>query len=299
MPVKKVLAVLTFVLTTILLPRLAVATEGGRSIYPVGAESFTCCALPPPGVYGLIYGQHYSADSFRGNDGNEVPIPGFRVRSTAIVPRLVWVTNQQLFGGSVALHGLLPLANLDVRAGGASQSKTGIGDATLGTALGWHLSQNLHTVLGVDVFVPTGAYKKSDLANIGRNYWAVQPLLGVSYVDPQGFNGDLKIMYTFNTINRDTDYTSGQELIVDYAAGYGIGGGWVVGVGGYLYQQTTDDRQAGNNVPNNKGRAWAIGPSLKYDSGKGWFATLKYEFETGVRNRAQGSALWLRAVFPL
>ncbi|WP_368736404.1 transporter [Bacillus subtilis] len=38
---------------------------------------------------------------------------------------------------------------------------------------------------------------------------------------------------------------------------------------------------------------------VKYDSGKGWFATVKYEFETAVRNRPSGSALWLRAVFPL
>ncbi|MDW3688241.1 transporter [Cupriavidus sp. CV2] len=299
MHIKHALRALAILLAAISVPRLAVATEGGRSIYPVGAESFTCCALPPPGVYGLVYGQNYSTDSFRGNDGNEVPIPGFRVRSTAIVPRLVWVTNQQVFGASLAVHGLLPLVNMDVRTAGTSQSKTGIGDATVGTALGWHLSPNLHTVLGVDVFVPLGAYKKNDLANIGRNYWAVQPLLGVTYVDPQGFNADLKLMYTFNTINQDTDYRSGQELIVDYAAGYGIGGGWVFGVGGYFYQQTTNDRQGGNTLPDNKGRAFAIGPSMKYDSGKGWFATLKYEFETGVRNRAQGSALWLRAVFPL
>ena len=50
---------------------------------------------------------------------------------------------------------------------------------------------------------------------------------------------------------------------------------------------------------NNKGRAHAIGPSIKYDSGKGWFLTLKYETETGVRNRAAGSALWLKFVHPL
>ncbi|MEM5427715.1 SphA family protein [Cupriavidus oxalaticus] len=299
MRIEKVLAALTIFLAANLLPRLAIATEGGGSIYPVGAENFSCCALPPPGVYGLAYGEHYSADSLRGNDGNEVPIPGFRVRSTAVVPRLVWVTNQQLMGGSLAFHGVLPLVNLEVKTAAASQSKTGIGDMTLGTALGWHHGPNLHTVLGVDLFLPTGAYNKNDLANIGRNYWAVQPLFGITYIDPEGFNGDMKVMYTFNMINRDTDYRSGQELIIDYAVGYGIGAGWVVGAGGYFYQQTTEDKQAGNIVPNNKGRAWAIGPSIKYDSGKGWFATLKYEFETGVRNRAQGSALWVRAIFPL
>ncbi|MDN2899401.1 transporter, partial [Campylobacter jejuni] len=70
-------------------------------------------------------------------------------------------------------------------------------------------------------------------------------------------------------------------------------------VGGYFYRQTTDDKQDGNDVPNNRGRALAVGPMVKYDSGKGGFATVKYEFETAVRNRPSGSALWLRAVFPL
>ncbi|KVF56533.1 MULTISPECIES: SphA family protein [Burkholderia] len=286
-------------LATIAFSPFAGATEGGGSIYPAGVETFACCAAPPPGIYGVVYGEHYYANSFRGNDGNEVPIPGFSARVSAIVPRVVWVTNQQLFGASLVFHGLLPLVNMDVKAAGASQRKTGVGDATIGTALGWHLGPHLHTLLGLDVFVPTGSFRKNDLANIGRNYWAVQPVLGVSYVDPNGFNGDLKVMYTFNSINRDTDYTSGHELIVDYAAGYGIGKGWVLGVGGYFYRQTTDDKQDGNDVPNNRGRALAVGPMVKYDSGKGWFATVKYEFETAVRNRPSGSALWLRAVFPL
>ncbi|MBW9107432.1 SphA family protein [Paraburkholderia phenoliruptrix] len=277
---------------------MARATEGGGSIYSPGAENYTCCAVPPPGLYGLAYGEYYTADSFRGNDGKEVPIPGFGVRATVLVPRVVWIPKQQLLGGSMAFHALLPLVNLNVKAAGASQTKTGIGDATVGAALGWHLSPNLHTLIGIDAFIPTGSYNKNDLANIGRNYWATQAIVGLSYINPRGFNGDLKIMYTFNSINRDTNYRSGQELIIDYTAGYAVGHGWILGVGGYLYQQTTDDRQGGNVVLNNRGRALAIGPSIKYDSGKGWFATLKYEFETDVRNRTEGRALWLKAVVP-
>ena len=49
----------------------------------------------------------------------------------------------------------------------------------------------------------------------------------------------------------------------------------------------------------NKGRAFAIGPSVKYDSGKGWFVTAKWQKELAVRNRPEGSAVWLKAVFPL
>jgi len=277
----------------------ASATEGGGSIYPVGAENYSCCAMPPPGLYGTVYSQYYDANSFRDNHGDAAPIPGFGVKSGAIVPRLIWVTQEQILGASLAFHGVLPLVNLDVKAAGASQNKTGIGDMTFGSALGWHFSQQLHAIAGLDIFAPTGSFNKNDLANIGRNYWAFQPLIGVSYLDSQGFNGDVKLMYNVNTKNSATSYTSGNELIIDYDAGYGVGAGWVAGIGGYFYQQVTSDKSNGQTVPNNKGRALAIGPSVKFDSGKQWFATLKYEVETEVRNRARGKALWLKAVFPL
>ncbi|MDR2851991.1 MAG: transporter [Burkholderiaceae bacterium] len=277
----------------------ALATEGGGSVYPVGAENFVCCALPPPGVYGMVYGQSYSANKLLGNDGSVVTPSTFKVNANALVPRVVWVTPYQIGGASLAFHAMVPIVNLDVRvAPGMSQSKTGIGDIVFGTGLGWHLSEHLHTVVGVDFFAPTGDYNKDDLANIGRNYWAVQPLAGISYIDPEGLNADLKLMWTINARNKDTQYTSGQELIVDYALGWGLGKGWVLGVGGYLYQQITNDKSNGFTATDNKGRAMAIGPSIKYDSGKGWFLTLKYQKEFSVRNRTDGSAFWLKAVVP-
>ena len=75
--------------------------------------------------------------------------------------------------------------------------------------------------------------------------------------------------------------------------------GWTAGVGGYYYQQLSSDKQSGATLANSKGKAFAIGPSVKYDSGKGWFVTLKWQKETMSENRAQGNAFWMKAVFPL
>ena len=49
----------------------------------------------------------------------------------------------------------------------------------------------------------------------------------------------------------------------------------------------------------NKYRGFAIGPNVKYDSGKGWFVTAKWQKEVKIKNGAQGDALWVKAVFPL
>jgi len=279
----------------------ATATEGGGSIYPLGSENFTCCALPPPGLYGIVYAQHYAADEVRGNDGQVVTPDGFKVRATAIAPRLVYVVPTQWAGAAVAgVHMILPVVDLQVTVGpGVSQSKSGIGDMVFGPFLAWHHSESVHTVAGLDLFAPTGGYKAGDLANIGRNYWAAQPVLGVSYINPTGLNADAKAMWTYNFKNKDTDYKSGQELIVDYALGWGAGSGWTLGVGGYLYRQLNDDKVQGATVADNKGRVVAIGPSIRYDSGTGWLLTAKYEVEHGVRNRADGAAFWFKAVFAL
>lgn len=275
------------------------ATEGGGSIYPVGAENYLCCALPPPGLYGMVLGQSYSANKVRDNDGNTVTPSGFKVRANVIAPRLVWVTDTTIAGASLAVHAIVPLVDLKVTpAPGLSQHKTGIGDITFGPALGWHLSDKMHTLLALDFYAPTGDYSKTNIANIGRNYWAVQPVVGFSYMDKSGLNADVKGMYTYNFKNSDTDYRSGQELIADYSLGWGFGNGLVAGVGGYFYQQITNDKQGGARIHGNKGRALAIGPSIKYDSGKGWFVTAKYQMETEVRNRAQGKAFWVKAVIP-
>lgn len=274
------------------------ATEGGGTVYPVGVENFAAGALPPAGFYGMLFGQHYRATTLKDNDGNAVPVP-FKVTADVIAPRFIWVTNQKLVGGDLAFHVIVPLVNLDVNVGPRSQTKTGIGDITTGFSIGWHHSPNLHSLAGVDLFVPTGGYDKNDLANIGRNYWAAEPLYVLSYNDPKGFNGDIKLGYIFNRNNKDMNYRSGQEFHFDYALGWGFGNNWTAGASGYYYQQTTSDRQGGSDIADNKGRAFAIGPSVKYDSGKGWFVTAKWQKELAVRNRPEGSAVWLKAVFPL
>lgn len=61
----------------------------------------------------------------------------------------------------------------------------------------------------------------------------------------------------------------------------------------------TSDRQAGATLASSEGETFAVGPSLKHDSGKGWFLTAKWQKEVTPDNRAQGNAVWLKAVFPL
>jgi hypothetical protein len=277
----------------------AFATEGGRSAYPNGVETLAAGAVPPPGWYGLLYGTHYTADRVNDNDGNDLHVPGFKLTANVVASRLVWVPGVQVLGGDLVVHGIVPVADLQLKVGGTTYSKSGIGDITLGVGIGHHYSPSLHSAIALNVFLPTGGYDRTQPLNIGLNHGAIEPMAALSHIDPKGFNGDIKAGFIFNQRNKDTDYRSGDEFHFDYALGWGLGNGWTVGAGGYVYRQLSADEQGGAALANSKSSAFAIGPLLKYDSGKGWFATAKWQRETGAKNHTQGNALWLKLVFPL
>jgi hypothetical protein len=208
----------------------AFGTEGGGSTFPRGAENYLVGAVPPPGLYLLGYANAYESTKLKDDNGNTVPVPGFKLRADAVALRGIWSTPMQVAGGNIALHAIVPLVSLRVDAAGMEQHKSGVGDVTVGLALAHHFSPQLHSVMGLDFSLPTGSYTRNDLANIGRNYVSVQPLYALSYINPTGFNGDFKVTLNLNGRNKDTDYRSGREVFIDYSAGWAFGNGWTVGV---------------------------------------------------------------------
>ena len=272
------------------------ATEGGGlSIYPDGLENYLVGALPPPGVHALVYAGAARYDTLRGNSGQSL-LQDFKVDVNVLAPRLIWVTPAQVFGGQLAFHAIAPLLDVDFRANGARFKSSGLGDITFGPALGYHVSPTLHYVLGLDMYAPTGHYDRTDPSSLGKNYWTAQPVAAITYMQPTGFNADLKVMYDFNFRNNATDTRSGQAIHADYSAGWGIGNGWVFGVGGYVYQQTTNDQ--GPAAAQGKARALAVGPSIRYANERGWLLTVKWQKEFEVRNRPSGSQFYIKASIP-
>lgn len=274
------------------------ATEGGGSTYPIGAENHLAGAAPPPGVYVLEYVNVYSADRLNDGQGNAIPVPGFKVNAVAAATRIAWVTDKPALGGQLVAHTILPLVNVKVSAAGQSASRTGLGDVTVGTGVAWHHSPQLHSVAALDLVLPVGSYDAARPVNIGRNYASIQPAYLVSWIDPNGLNADAKIGLSLNRTNKDTSYRSGNELNIDYALGWGLGNGWVVGVGGNVYQQLSNDKLNGQSLPGSKGRAYSFGPNVKYDSGKGWFITAKLAREFDVRARTEGTQFWIKTTIP-
>lgn len=286
----------TLTLSTLSFAPFTFATEGGGGVYTNGIENYLASAFPPKGVYYLAYAAHYDADRLMGADGR-IPID-FRLKVNALAPRVVWVTDQTVFGGKLGFDVVLPLLDVTLNVNGMRDRKQGIGDMIFGAGLGWNHSARLHTMYIFDTFIPTGDYDKNAVVNLGRNYWAMEHVVGLTYTQASGLNADLKLMLDVNFKNSATNYKSGKELHADYAVGWGFGNGWVAGAGGYLYKQIDDDRQNGVDI-GNRGQAFAIGPSIKYENGKGLVIIAKWQKERKVENRPEGSNFMIKTVLPL
>lgn len=268
---------------------------GSGDQYPNGAENWYAGAVPPPGSYFINYLGHYSGHPYAGKTKNEA----VKVDAWFDALRYVHVTDQKLLGASWAWHVIVPLVRLSVETPGGKYTKSGVGDVTINPIiLAWH-SPEWHFAAGLDFNLPTGAYNKNDVANIGVNYASVEPILAASYLGQNGWELSTKFMYNIKGKNDDTDYRSGNEFHMDYLVGRNFGP-WGLGVSGYYLKQTTNDRQAGAVVGDgNKGQVFSYGPSVKYTTRTGTSFIGQWQHEANVENRTGGDKVWFKLILPL
>ncbi|EMD9438560.1 phenol degradation protein meta [Burkholderia cepacia] len=274
------------------------ATEGGGDTIGEGAEAFFAGALPPAGLYALLYYTHYHASRFNDSHGNG-SVPGFKLDADVLIPRVVWMSNLSVLGGRYGAYAVLPMQHLALDAGGASFDRTNLGDLIVSPALIAWGSGALRTVAAVEFVFPTGQYDAQSALNTGKNYYTARPVFGVSWLPNDKVEVSAKITYSFNSPNNDTHYHSGNLFHVDYSASYAVTPKARVGLSGYFVKQTTDDMQNGQPVAGDgfRGQAFAIGPGVRYQFSKiSVEARIVKEFF--VRNRPAGEAVWAKAVIP-
>lgn len=293
----KVIGWVACLIVVLLACPIAHATENGGSAYVGGNEDFMAGALPPAGFYPILYNLWYTADELRDDNGDEVPVD-FELDVYASVFRFIHVTDYKLLGADYAWHVIVPVLKQDLQIGAINfdQSSSGLGDIEFSPLiLGWHFSKNMHLTGALDVWAPTGDYDRNDPSSVGRNYWTMAPILAATYISDGGFELSGKFQYLVNFENSDTDYTSGNEFILDYLIGQHVGN-WNVGVNGLVYKQITDDEQNGHTVHDNKGQCISIGPAIQYNY-KNMFFNFKAQFDTSVRNRPEGQKYWLKFMY--
>ncbi|WP_419716511.1 SphA family protein [Acinetobacter johnsonii] len=269
------------------------ATENGADSFALGAEGMMAGALPPPGMYLLNYYQNYHAGQFDNGP------PDFHLDVNAFIPRLVWVTEQNYLGGQLGFFAVQPMVDLRLNAAGMSDHSSALGDLILGSMLGWHHG-NHHWIGAVEASLATGKYDTPTathpvVANIGKNYNTIRPIIAYTYAPSNGLDISTKLSYNFNDENDDTHYKSGEYFAGDYSVGYKLTDNFKIAVEGYAFKQTKSDKQQGENI-GIRGQVFAVGPAVQYQD-KNWSIEAKYLKETNVENRPEGHTGLLKFIW--
>jgi hypothetical protein len=164
--------------------------------------------------------------------------------------------------------------------------------------LNWQWRQ-LHLMAAMTFYAPTGSYERRRIMNIGTNRWALEPDVGVTWMDEDsGRQASVFIGYTVNRENTASHYRSGDEFHGDFVLAQHLPKGFVLGMAGYALQQTTADSGSAAIFGPYRGRVLALGPLI----GKTlafWKVpinfSLKYDVEFAAQNRSTGNELWLTA----
>lgn len=280
------------------------AAENGLGHYPVGVSTIMNGMLQPAGGTSLqSYSQYYSSSRLNGPDGNSLD-PNFKTQVYAQALRLVHTWDKKLGPFSMASVLMLPVTHVDIRAGGRRESGTGIGDPAISPLyLGYSTPDaRWHTLLGMDIYAPLGEYDRNRMANHGLNYWTFAPIFFMTWLPDPRWEVSSTLQASFNTRNTDTHYRSGNSVSIEGVVGYRPSESMPalrVAAQGWASVQYTDDQLNGRNIPDNRGRAFALGPQIAYDIGRqGGGIVLKWQKEFGVRNRSRGHLLWLQFAIP-
>jgi len=232
----------------------------------------------------------------------------------AVSVPILYQSPLELFGGHYAAGLILPY--VDVETTGTltigelpplkrRDTARGLGDiAVMPFIVGWVKGDWKYDARLV-VYTPTGDYDKDSLANVGKNYWTVEPVFSLSYLGSKtGRQFTAFAGLDFNGTNSDTDYTTGTQFHLDvtlaqhFPLGKGLAG---IGANAFYYEQLGGDSGSGAILGDFKGRTMGIGPTLSYvtkiSDRTDLVTELKWLPELDVKHRLEGDYVWLKVVF--
>jgi hypothetical protein len=302
-----------------LIPFSAPAEEGGSGHYQPGSMSSFADSVPPAETFVARFNfLQYQGDISR---GQPLPIAGLQAlgleaESVAAGLTLLWRPPVCLWDEdwSYAMSATIPYVWTDVTAdavlgipGGPpalsrNGSLDGLGDIVLmPLMLNRRVNPDFNVNFRVGAYAPTGRYEAGRLANTGKNFWTIEPTLGLMYFGQKnGIEASLFLGADYNWENPDTDYQSGTQFHIDgtlaqhFPLWGGLGG---VGVNGFWYEQVTADSGSGASFGDFEARTAGLGPVISYATkiaDNDVIAELKWLHEMETRKRLQGDYLWFK-----
>jgi hypothetical protein len=279
----------------------ATAAEYTFSTYGLGGAAFGAGVTPPPGTYISA-----ATTFYRGSISGDINIGGVVFNAGAAAQLFggalsgLYVPDWKVLDGRLGLAVTAPAAHVDLEAtvsvGPLSTTRetsgSGFGDVVTRLQLGWQHGDFAH-LFWVQAVVPTGRYDIGFFPIVGLNRPGIDTGWAFTWTDKRTklqFNG--AVGFNFNFQNDRTDYLSGNEVHFEWAVGYELTKGLIVGVVGYDWRQLTGDSGPGALLGPFEGRVDAIGPGLSYTTSIGktpLIVNLRHYEEFSAERRISGS----------
>jgi hypothetical protein len=284
-----------YLAASLLVTQPSKAVEYGIGEYFLGLTIPMSGYVPAPGVYFW--------DTFLLYGGSR---PALTANLVTDIAQLGYYLDADVFGGTFGLFATIPFVGDRNSVPGPlfrqNAAIASISDTDYSAVLGWHAGDNNWCIV-VTGFAPTGNFNLTRFVQTGLNRPALDIKGAYTFLSQQtGTEVSGALGVTFNALNTVTDYQSGVELHFEWDINQHFPIGLAAGVGGYFYQQLTNDYGTGDTVGSFKGRVAAVGPLLSYSFKAGdqevdisarWF----HEF--AVENRTRGDVIYSTLSFKL
>jgi hypothetical protein len=293
------------------LPVAAVADEGGVPFWFSGQYASLAAVPTNPGWSLPVQGYYYSGGASGGQtfDRAGEVTAGLQSHSPLILVQPTYAPKEKIAGGQAAFGLGFGYGSDWTEADLERALETDRSDNTSGftdlypiASIAWSKGvNNWMTYLTGDV--PVGDYEPFRLSNVGLGHAAIDAGGGYTYLDQTtGREFSAVAGLTYNFENPDTNYQSGIDSHIDWAASQFLSENWQIGVAGYGYFQLTGDSGAGDRVGSFKSSVAAIGPEVgyafKFNDAPAYF-NLRGYWEFWAEDRLQGSAVFATLALPL
>ncbi len=293
------------VFALLLIPFNVNAAEDGPLNNIAGAPGSLIGSLPPiPGLFLVSQTAYTTSRGLFDADGDEIGDFNMDVWSETF--RILATYPTKIFGANIHSQLVLPFVSVDEDFSyspspffsiDVDDSASGLANVTVSPLiLNWHKGYS-HYTLGFDITLKGFDYDEEDPVNVATGYNSYTPVVAYRYDDPNGLDLGIKASFLFNQKNSDTNYKTGNILMLDMFAGWDFGK-WQVGVVGGYTQQVSDDKQGGAKISDHKTKTLTVGPCLTYNFGP-IMAELNYQRGLIAENASKNDSVWLNITLPL
>ena len=261
---------------------------------------------PPagPGFYYTEYLQWYYTQRFP--DAPSFQSVHARLNAWIALQQLIYQSNQKvLLDGKWGIDLIQPFVAFDLKPSSIPTS-SGPGDLLIGPYLQWDpiMGKNgpvfMHR-FELQTIVPTGRYSSDAPLNAGSNFLSLDPYWAATWFVLPHWTMSWRFHYLWNDQNDNPGggldrEQPGQAIHANFATEYEVVPQHLrVGLNGYFFEQLTDSRANGSDVPGHE-QVIALGPGLLWDISANDHIFFNAYYEMAAQYRPEGQRYTLRWV---